>query len=128
MAELKKIAATHGIKRLSLPKLFVVRWTAFTFQLVNNILVSWHALALYFTKNQQNTQCAGFLRFITNLTNLKLITFLGDVLFLYKRFQEKLQDDRLTIILLSTHVKNLLMMISKIKEDWEDLSPNWKVP
>lgn len=116
MSELKKIAETHGIKRLNLPKLFAVRWTAFTFQLVNNFLVSWHALALYFTKNQQNAQCAGFLRFITNFTNLKLITFLGDVLFLYKRFQEKLQDDRLTIILLSTHVKNLLMMFSKIKE------------
>lgn len=47
--ELKEKAATIGLKIKSMPKLFEVRWTQFTFQLLRSIANNWHALALYFT-------------------------------------------------------------------------------
>lgn len=55
MNELKQIAATKTLQLLSLPKLFEIRWTEYTFTGVNNILFSWQALVAYFTTNKEKS-------------------------------------------------------------------------
>ena len=45
--ELRQIAQDKKCSLLSLPKLFEVRWTEFSFSLMNAVLVSWHALVLF---------------------------------------------------------------------------------
>lgn len=39
-AEYKKVAEDHKVRVLNLPKIFEIRWTAFTFQLLRKVLVS----------------------------------------------------------------------------------------
>lgn len=45
--ELDDVASTNNFQLLRLPKLFSVRWTEFSFSLVNSVLTSWRALVLY---------------------------------------------------------------------------------
>lgn len=103
-AELKKIASDHELKLLNIPKIFQIRWSQFTYTLLRSVLVSWKALVLYFEKHQDDAQCVGYLEYLTKLDNVKLITFLADVLFMFKRFHKKLQSDRLTLIEMKVHV------------------------
>lgn len=49
-SELKKIASEHGLTALNLPKIFEIRWSQFTYNLVFNVLKSWNALVVYFQK------------------------------------------------------------------------------
>lgn len=60
-------------------------------------------------------QCAGLLDYFTNLKNLKLIAFLGDLLFSFKRFQEKLQSDHLTLIEMKTHVTAMVKSLQEME-------------
>ena len=46
--ELRNIASQHHFKLMRFPKLFEVRWTRFTSDLLNTILTSWHALVKFF--------------------------------------------------------------------------------
>lgn len=70
-------------------KIFEIRWSQFTFTLLRSVLVSWKAMILYFKRNVKDGQCAGYLNYLTKLGNLKLIAFLADVLFVFKRFRKK---------------------------------------
>lgn len=103
-AELKNIAAEHNLRLHNLPKIFEIRWSEFTFTLIRSVLVSWKALVLYFQKNKEDADCAGFLNYLTKLENLELIALLADVLFAFKRFQKKLQTDQLTLISLKSSI------------------------
>lgn len=114
-SELKKIASDNNLKLLNIPKIFEIRWSEFTFTLVRNILVSWKALVLYQQTNNDNAQCAGYLDYFTNLENLKLIAFLGDVLFSFKRFQKKLQSNQLTLIEMKSHVTAMLKSLQEME-------------
>lgn len=58
--ELKKIASDQNLRLLMKPKIFEVRWHQFTFTLLQNVLVSWNALVIYFKKNEKSADCAGF--------------------------------------------------------------------
>lgn len=107
-AELKKIASDHSLRVLSIPKISEIRWSQFTFTLLRNVLVSWKALVFYFRKNETNAQCAGYLDYLTKLDNVKLIAFLTDVLFVFKRFHKKLQSDQFTLIEMKKFVKKTL--------------------
>lgn len=107
-AELKKIASDHSLRVLSIPKIFEIRWSQFTFTLLRNVLVSWKALVFYFQKNETNAQCAGYLDYLTKLDNVKLIAFLTDALFVFKRFHKKLQSDQLTLIEMKKFVRTIL--------------------
>lgn len=74
-AELKKIASDRDLRLLSIPKNFEIRWSKFTFTLLRSILVSWNALVIYFKEIEKNLECAGFLKYLTNLGTVKLIAF-----------------------------------------------------
>lgn len=97
-----------------MPKKFAVRWTEYSFQLVRAIAHNWHAIVLYFTENN-NARSKGFLTFLTNVGNLKKIAFLGDVLFLFKRLQKKLQSDSLTLLKMSANVNETIAALENLK-------------
>lgn len=114
-AELEKIGKENGLKVHRLPKIFLVRWTEFSFTLLRGILVSWKALVLYFKRYPNEADCIGFLRYLTTIENLKLIAFIADVLFTYKRFQKKIQSDRMTIISLMSNITSLTKSLERME-------------
>lgn len=67
--ELKQIAKERGLKLLSIPKIFKVRWTEWTYTTVVNILTSWNALMIYFQENNDNATAAGFFTFFSQYEN-----------------------------------------------------------
>lgn len=84
-AELKKIASDRHMKLLNIPKIFEIRRNQFTFTFLRNILVSCQVLVIYFQRNIRDRQCEWFHNFLTKLSNLKLIAFSANVLFVFKR-------------------------------------------
>lgn len=112
--ELQKIASDINLKLLSMPKIFHIRWTQFTFQLVRAISNNWRALTLYFEKNT-DAQSRGYYSFLTKIENLTNIAFLGDVLFIFQRFQKKLQSDSLTLLQMSVDVENMMASLENLK-------------
>jgi len=95
--ELENIAKVNDCKLLRIPKFFQVRWTEFSFSLVNSVLVSWHALVLFFQTSKEK-ESKGFLKFLTNIDNLRLLCFLADTLLIFSRYQQKIQSDFITIL------------------------------
>lgn len=86
--ELKEIADDNGV--LSMPKLFTIRWTEYTFNLIRAILTSWNAIVLLLNKKNEHkcVKSNGFHKYLANLNFLRLVAFLGDVLRLFKRLQK----------------------------------------
>lgn len=60
-------------------------------------------MIIYFKTNEKDAVCAGYLNYLTKLENVELIAFLADVLFAFRRFQKKLQSDRLTLVSMKAH-------------------------
>lgn len=114
-AELKKIASDHDLRLLKIPKIFEIRWSQFTYTLLRSVLVSWKTLALYFETHKDDAQCAGYFDYLTKLDNIKLIAFLADVLFAFKRFQKKMQSNRLTLIEMKSHVMAISKSLQEMK-------------
>lgn len=112
--QLKEIAEANNLQILSMPKLFQIRWAEYTYRLIRAILISWNSIILQFEKHP-NDQSKGFLKFLKNYNNLKTVTFLGDLLFLFKRLQKKLQSDSLTVIQMVTHVKATISSLEDLK-------------
>lgn len=115
-SELQEVASQNGIKLYSLPKIFEIRWTQFSFTLLRNTLMSWNALVIYFQQNGENATCSGYLQYLTNIENLRLISFLADLLFSFQRFQKKLQSDKLTIISMIGYMKQMKNTLNHLKE------------
>lgn len=66
-AELKKVADGNNLNLKHLPKLYLVRWTDFSFTLLDSYLILWHAIFLYSEKFASNA----YTRFLTNHELLK---------------------------------------------------------
>lgn len=121
--ELKSIAHERGVKVLSIPKIFKIRWSEWTFSSVVNLLKSWNALMIYFDKNKKDGKVLGFLTFLSKLENMKLIVFLADILHVYKRFHKLVQSDNLTIVSLVNYIELLTVQLNKLQND--DLPGGW---
>jgi len=83
--ELICIAEEKKLNLMRLPKLFEVRWSEFTYDLLNSILVSWNVLVLYFMKSTEKSSI-GFKNFLTNYDNIYIIAFTADLLFLFSNY------------------------------------------
>ena len=105
-------AAYHAY--VSLPRIFEVRWTEFTHTMANAVLVSWYALVLYFKKTKDR-QASGFLSLLTSKQNLELLAFVADVLFVFSRFQKKIQGDGITIINLHEQIHLVKRNLSNVE-------------
>lgn len=114
-AQLKLISEQYGTQLKTMPKLFEVRWVQFTHQLVRAVLESWNTIILYCQK-YPDAQSNGFHTFLINIDKLKQITFIGDLTFLFKRFQKKLQATSLTLPKLSEEVNLLISSIDDMVE------------
>lgn len=122
-SELEKVARENSTELLHLPKYFEVRWAEFTHQLLQSILVSWNTLVLYFTQSKDPLE-KHFKDYLTNYENLQFITFMADVIYCFKVFQQKLQTDDLNIITLNKHLNwfrnkiELLSTSANLGEGW----------
>lgn len=123
MAELTKVSEERNLKLLHLPKLFEVRWSEFTYSLLNSVLRSWHCLVVYFESSDE-AESKGHLRFLTNHKNFQLMVFVADLLFVFQRFQKSIQSDNLHIISLEHNISNLESTISNLGS--EQLISGWE--
>lgn len=114
--ELKKIASDIGLDLLSMPKIFTVRWTEYSYQSVRAIIVNWRALVKFFAAND-NAQEQGFYKYLTNIENLKKMAFVADTLFVFQRFHKKIQSNTLTLLSMSESVKNVIASLEKLKSE-----------
>lgn len=97
-----------------MPKIFEVRWSENSHQLLRAILVSWHAIILYFEQDD-DAKAIGFDRFLKKCDNLKKIAFLGDVFTVFKRLQEKLQSNSLTLLDLRAYAHDAISSLEQMK-------------
>ena len=67
---------------------------------------------------QQNDlpQAKGFGKFMTDVYNLRLMSFTSDVLFLLRNFQKRLQSDTITIVDIATEVDIFLKKLTSLLE------------
>jgi hypothetical protein len=113
--EVKRLATQRGLVYVHMPPVFEVRWTEFSFALVHAILVSWFALVAYFTESSDSV-AKGHLKFLTVKSNLQLLTFVADVLFVFSRFQQRLQRNTTTIVDMQKAVNRVRQKIEQLKE------------
>lgn len=113
--EVKRLAKQRGLVYVHMPAVFEVRWTEFSFALVHAILVSWFALVSYFTESGDSA-AKGHLKFLTVKSNLELLTFLADILFVFSRFQQRLQRNTTTIVDMQKAVSKVQEKIAQQKE------------
>lgn len=125
LSELKDTASNNNFTLVSIPKLFTIRWSEYTYNSVNSVLRSWQALVAYFKSNEKCSQSAGFLRYLTIKCNLKTLAFLADVLQIFKRFHKKIQSNDLTIVSLMKNLEMLRKSLAGLKQTplcggWEE--------
>lgn len=98
--ELQQVADENNLTLIRLPKYFEVRWTEFTYSLIHSVLRNWRAMVIFFKKQVNEDKCkvsAGFLKFLTNYDNLKLLCFLTDLGYIFSRYQQLIQGDEVLI-------------------------------
>ena len=123
-AELEKCAKEQDLNVRRLPKYYEVRWTEFTAGLIDAVLASWRAI-MVFCERSEDEQAKGFGKLLSNKDNLMLMCLLGDVLFLLKVLQKKLQGDDITIVDIVPETKKFITKIDKLQQrpilgGWED--------
>jgi hypothetical protein len=121
--EVKKIAMERGLKLLSIPKIFTIRWTEWTYTTIVNLLKSWNVMMIYFEKYKKNAKELGYFTFLSKMENMKLIVFLADLLQIYKRYQKLAQSDNLTIVSLANYIESLKIQINGLQNN--DLPGGW---
>lgn len=119
---LEKVAKENKTELMQLPKYFEIRWAEFTYRLLNSILVSWNSLVIYFSQSNDAVE-KHFKEYLTNHQNLLFITFMADVIYCFKAFQQKIQADDTNIITLNKHInwfrnKVEIMNTSDLGEGW----------
>lgn len=113
--ELNKMAEDNALKILRLPVVFEVRWTEFSYTLLNAVLTSWSALTTYLMQSSE-VAARGHSKFLTSHSHLQLLSFLADLLFVFARFQKRLQSDSTTLLDMQHAVNNVQSQIAELKE------------
>lgn len=133
LQKLKKIAAENQLNLLRIPKVFNVRWSEWTHTTISNLLKSWKAIVMYCNWEGSDATATGYGRFLCDLENMKLVSFLTDVLNIFKRYHKNLQSDKLTIVDLVKNIDLLKFKLEELKKSVaiggseEDLNINTKV-
>ena len=103
--ELNNIAEYNNLIVYSFSKIFEIRWSEFTHQLVEIILKSWNIL-MYFNSTTFK-EARGFSMYLCNEHNLQLLCFIADVLIIFSRYQKKMQSDSTTICDIHQQLNNI---------------------
>lgn len=114
--ELKTVALVNNWTLASFPKYFEVRWTEFTFNLINSILTSWRPLVTYFDDSREK-EAKGFYKLLTEKSNLTLLAFISDVLQVFSRFQKTLQSNHITILDMMQQKEKFCTKIKKLQNE-----------
>ena len=122
--ELEKISQTASSSLKRIPKWFEIRWAEFVYNLLDAILMSWKTLVMYAQQNDL-PQAKGFGKFLTDVDNVRLMSFTSDVLFLLRNFQKRLQSDTITIVDIAPEIDNFLKKLTTLLEKsllggWEE--------
>lgn len=125
---LKQIAAEKELHLSVLPKLFTIRWTQYSFAIVNSLLRSWRALMTYFDEDEA-AESKGYFKFLSKMENLQMICFLADLLHIFSRHQKKVQADNLTFVSLIRNINSLRSALINIQNEkilggWEETLNN----
>ena len=94
----KKIADEHNLPIRRYLVYFQIRFTGFLFELIDAHLSSWEATTLCFRDKSKDREEDGHFKFMTNKFMLHLMTFVADVLAVFKRYQKLIQDCGITIL------------------------------
>ena len=113
--ELRELAEGKGFDLLRLPTVFEVRWTEFSLTLMNAVLTSWQALTT-FLQTSKEVSARGHFNFSTSYSKLKVFAFLADLLFIFARFQKRLQSDTTTILDMQDAFTNIKSRINELKQ------------
>lgn len=122
----RKLTATASTNNLDAPlrypQVFDVRWTEFTYGLLNAILRNWRVSVLYF----ESENLIGFLNFWLCYDQLHLATFICDILRLLKSFQKEFQSDSISIVHIPSKRARLFDRLSNmqhvaLENGWEEL-------
>lgn len=81
-----------------------IRWAEYSSNLIHAILVSWNTFFIHFS-NSNDLETKYYKEYLSNFQNLKLITFMADVMGLFTCFQKKIQADDLNVRSLDKHLK-----------------------
>lgn len=119
LVEIKKISAERKVNLHLLPKYYEVRWSQYSLQLIDATLASWRCLVHYFQfasdlNDKYSAEATGYLRYLKDFENLKLLCFLGDLFHFHTLFQKQLQSNDLNIMKLQD-------VVSGFKQNLEDL-------
>lgn len=112
--ELKQIAKGRELNLLSIPKVFTIRGTEWTYSTIVNLLKSWNVLMIYFEKHKTNAKVSGYFNFWSKMENMKLIAFLADILQIFKRYQKLASSDNLTIVSLANYIDSLKTRLNEM--------------
>jgi len=82
---------------------------------MNAVLTSWQALTT-FLRTSKEVSARGHFNFLTSYSNLKVLTFLADLLFIFARFQKRLQSDTTTILDMQDAITNIKSRINELKQ------------
>ena len=126
--EVTKLATEKGFSYVHMPAVYEVRWTEFSYSLVNAVLVSWAALVSYFG-NSTDTAAKGHLDILVCEATLHLLAFLADILLVFSRFQQRLQCDTTTIVDMQQAVRSVQDKIASLNEQpliggWQETLQN----
>jgi len=92
-----RYCSAENLKVMALPALFEVRWTEFLYNLLNAVLVSWHALVLH-KQASSDKEARGFLSFLLDHDKLLLLCFLADILAVFSRYERQMQSNDVPIL------------------------------
>lgn len=120
--ELDKVSTTNKTNLSKMPRYNEVRWSEYSSNLFHAILVSWNSLVIYFG-HLNDLEDKYYKDYLTNHENLKLITFMADVMSLFTIFQKRIQADDLNVITLNRHLQWFRNKIEQIQT--KDLSDGW---
>ena len=112
-AELENISQTASSPLRRIPKWFEIRWSEFTYNLLYAILTYWKTLVMFAQQNDL-PQAKGFGKFMTDVYNLRLMSFTSDVSFLLRNFQKRLQSDTITIVDIATEIDTFLKKLTSL--------------
>lgn len=113
--ELKRTAAEHQVRCVTIPKIFKIRWTEWTAKTIVGVLKSLVAIVKY-CEVADNATAAGFAKYLKNVEHLKLMVFLADLLQVYQRYHKHIQSDNLTIVSLHKHIGSLKASLQQLED------------
>ena len=122
--ERKKIADEHNLPIRRYLAYFQIRFAGFRFELIVAHLSSWEATTLYFREKSKEREEDGHLKFMTNKFRLHLMTFVADVLSVFKRYQKLIQDGGITILDVESRTRTVRAQIQSLLT--KNLAGGWE--